>query len=253
MINIYEEKIGEIPVLQVVLSDKVKEPLPTVVYYHGFRGEKDSSLTLAYKLAISGYRVILPDSPLHGNRRKNLTEKELNLSFWDIVLANIEELQHIKTYLEKETLLLSGRIGVGGTSMGGITTFAALKKYDWIKVGAALMGTPELCKFANNLIDEFNKVHDEKITEEVRKEVVEKLEKYDLSSEPGKLQNRPLFIWHGEDDKVVPPEHSESFYQHVKNTYKNKDLVHFILEKGRSHHISRLSIQEATNWFKKYL
>ncbi len=40
MININEEKIGNIPVLQIVQADKIKSALPTVVYYHGFRGEK---------------------------------------------------------------------------------------------------------------------------------------------------------------------------------------------------------------------
>lgn len=253
MINIYEEQIGDIPVLQVVQSKQMNEALPTVVYYHGFRGEKDSSLTLAYKLAKEGFRVVLPDSNLHGKRQESITESELELSFWDIVIKNIEELDEIKLYLEKEQLLLSGRIGVGGTSMGGITTFAALKKYDWIKVGTALMGTPKISEFAEILIEEYNKFHEEKITDNVRSEVVDKLMEFDLSKAPGHLQNRPLLIWHGEEDKIVPPEHSVSFYDEVKHQYGREEFLQLIIEKGRGHHISRLSIEEAVNWFKKYL
>lgn len=253
MINIYEEKIGNIPVLQIVQADKIKSALPTVVYYHGFRGEKDSSLTLAYKLANEGFRVVLPDSKLHGKRQEHISERELDLSFWDIVIANIEELNDIKNYLEEKQLLLSGRIGVGGTSMGGITTFAAFKTYSWIKVGTVLMGTPKISEFANILIDNFNAIHEEKITEGEREEVLHKLRKYDLDREPMKLQNRPLFIWHGEEDKVVPHEQSENFYGKVKNLYEKEDYIKMVKEKGRGHHISRLSIQEAVNWFKKHL
>ncbi len=51
----------------------------------------------------------MPDSKLHGKRQEHISERELDLSFWDIVIANIEELNDIKNYLEEKQLLLSGR------------------------------------------------------------------------------------------------------------------------------------------------
>lgn len=253
MILIGKKFIGNIPVLEVVQEKIEKNALPTVIYYHGFRGEKESSLTLAYKLASVGIRVILPDSPLHGERRNGVTENELNLSFWDIVTGNIEELAEIKSFLELEQLTVPGQIGIGGTSMGGITTFGALRKYSWIKVAAVLMGTPKMREYAQTLIDGFNKTNEGKITEEKRDEVLHQLESYDLSIASKQLQDRPLFIWHGEQDNVVPHEHSVDFYEKVKKSYKQSENIQMILEKDRAHHISRLSIEEAAKWFEEYL
>src|SRR5690625_750764 len=253
MIQITKEFIRDIPILNVCETQKNEQALPTVVYYHGFNGEKESSLTIAYKIAENGYRVILPDSHLHGERQKNILATELDLSFWDIVIQNIKELAHVKEFLTEKNLSVPERIGIGGTSMGGITTYGALKAYDWIKVAVSLMGTPKMTAYTNLLIDEFNASNEQKVTDSESREAIEKLAKFDLSLHPAKLNERPLLIWHGREDGIVPSEHDQSFYEEVKSHYKNQEHIQFIHEKGRSHHISRLSIAETARWFCKYL
>src|SRR5699024_1221227 len=252
MITIINEKIEQIPILHVVEATSVNKSLPTVIYYHGYRGEKESNLTIAYKLASKGMRVILPDSIMHGERKENTSSTELDIAFWDIVIANIEELSVIKNYLEKKQLMNSGEIGVAGTSMGGITTFGALRKYQWIKAAAVLMGTPNMLEYAQTLIDGFNEVNEEQISKAQADEALQQLAQYDLSLEPKHLENRPLLIWHGNKDKVVPHKQSEQFYEYIKGQYNENDLQ-FILEADRSHHISRLAIQETTKWFVKHI
>src|SRR5690606_23869380 len=68
MVIIEHLKANDVPLLHVAKETVRNQPLPTVIYYHGFNGEKESSLTLAYKIAEKGLRVILPDAPLHGER-----------------------------------------------------------------------------------------------------------------------------------------------------------------------------------------
>src|SRR5699024_6125179 len=109
------------------------------------------------------YRVVLPDCIYHGERKQDLTQTELDLAFWEIVMKNIAELEIIKQHLVKTGRTQENRIGVGGTSMGAITTYGALRKYDWIKAGASLMGTAFMTDYAKALIHDFNDNHEEKI------------------------------------------------------------------------------------------
>ncbi|MEJ8777496.1 dienelactone hydrolase family protein [Pseudogracilibacillus sp. ICA-222130] len=252
-LSVEKKYIEEIPVLVVTDATKKSEKLPTVVYYHGFNGEKESSLTLAYKIAEKGLRVILPESILHGERRNNATQGELELGFWKIVLTNIKELQIIKNYLEKENLLLDGKIGIGGTSMGGITTYGALRTYDWISSAAVLMGTPSMSEYAQVLIDRYHSNHDAKIPQKDVDEAMKLVEKFDITKDLSVLNDRPLFIWHGDQDAVIPIDDTRNFYKKVKEQYSNKDHVHFLEEKGRIHNISKLSMSKAADWFEKYL
>ena len=253
MIHIMNKRINSIPVLEVVQADKANKALPTVIYYHGFTGEKESSLTIAYKIAQNGQRVILPDSYLHGERHDSSVKADLELSFWNIVMKNINELKEIKTYLLEHKLADSDRIGIGGTSMGGITTYGALRTYPWIKAAVVLMGTAKMTDYAKMLIDHYNKQNETPIKQETADEVLDMLQGYDISLDPEMLHSRPLFIWHGEEDKVVPFKLSKMFYEEIEYLYKKNDHIKFLPEKNRSHHISKTSIAETAKWFQTFL
>lgn len=236
MIIIERLNINDIPTLQVVSKSSIKEPLPTVIYYHGFNGEKESSLTIAYKMAEKGIRVILPDAPLHGERAISEGPVEHGKTFWTIVLQTLEELATIKTYIQNKSYILDGKIGLGGTSMGGMITYAALRKYDWIRSAAILMGTPYLSERALATAGKDN-------------ELLAQIERVDITKNIDALQNRPLFIWHGELDAIVPVEDSRKFYDTLTNYYKTDNDVQFIEEKERIHNISKLSIEKTAEWF----
>src|SRR5699024_1756407 len=171
---------------------------------------------------------------------------------WETILANIDELKKIKAALEKDNLILNNRIGVAGTSMGGVTTTALLKEYKWIKTGVVLMGSPELTNFGSQLIDSFNKTSEEKISEEEETEVLNQLIPFDLSKNIKSLNNRPLMFWHGELDDIVPINQSESFVELLKKSSYSGE-VKMLKEKNRGHHLSRYSILETVRWFVKHL
>src|SRR5690625_1902546 len=98
MIGILQKRIENIPCLIIEQTEKSKQPLPLIVYFHGFTSAKEHSLPLAYLLAESGYRVVLPDSHLHGEREGQITSIERQLAFWDIVMKNVQELNVIADY-----------------------------------------------------------------------------------------------------------------------------------------------------------
>ena len=47
-------------------------------------------------------RVLLPDAKFHGERSEGLTEMQMNLNFWDIVLNSIHEVQQLYDELKNK-------------------------------------------------------------------------------------------------------------------------------------------------------
>lgn len=250
MINAYKETWNEIPVLIVENAYYNNQPLPVVVYFHGFTSAKEHNLPFAYLLAEKGYRVVLPDSLLHGEREQSLSARQRQLRFFEIVLQNVEDLREIKRVLEEKELLADGRIGVAGTSMGGITTAAALVRYKWIKAAAVLMGSPKLTVYARTLIEGAIQAGENlSFSNEEIDQLLSSLEANDLSKQMDKLFERPLFFWHGEKDVVVPFSHAYDFYGEAVRYYKNPENIRFLREVHQGHKVSRYAVLETVNWF----
>src|SRR5699024_2347373 len=92
MLPSMETTLTAITVLHIVTAQDYDRALPAVIEYHGYNGEKESSLTLAYKIVEKGCRVILPDCMYHGSRSEGMSNTEFDLAFWDVVMQSIEEL-----------------------------------------------------------------------------------------------------------------------------------------------------------------
>lgn len=102
-------------------------------------------------------RVLLPDAKFHGDRNEGLTEIQMNLKFWEIVLNSIHEVEQLYNDLQQKNLLASHQIGIAGTSMGGIVTSGRLKLYDWIQTAAICMGAPSFIKLGEYQLRQFTK------------------------------------------------------------------------------------------------
>ncbi|TRM11895.1 alpha/beta fold hydrolase [Lentibacillus cibarius] len=253
MIGIEHITLASIPSLVVADNKKRLDPLPTLTYLHGFTSAKEHNLPLAYLLADKGFRVILPDSMYHGEREAEMSDEQLQLSFWNIVLQNVKELKNIKEALADQGLLLDGRFGVAGTSMGGITAAATLTQYPWIQAAGILMGTPKMTTYAKTLVDGFKTAGNLPVTEDEIAELYDQLAHYDLSKQMDKLQERPVLFWHGDNDSVVPFDHSYTFYDIARTYYTDTEKIRFIKESNRGHKVSRHAILETVKWFEKYL
>lgn len=250
-----EEQWRHIPVLHIVKEAYKDEKLPVVVFFHGFKSAKEHNLHYAYNLAQKGIRVILPDAHLHGKRTENLDEIELSIRFWEIVLTNIEELQFIYEELQSRHLLEGTKLGVGGTSMGGITTFGALKMYDWIDVASIMMGAPNFVELATNQLLELEEQGFEvPVSETERAQLFEQLSYFDITKHPETLNRRPVFMWHGKKDIVVPFQPTYAFYEAQQSQYAQAtENFHFMVDKRGGHEVNRTAMLSAVNWFASHL
>lgn len=253
MIGVYNRKFNTIPALVIVDGNKENAPLPVVIYHHGFTSAKEHNLPIAYLLAEKGFRVVLPDSEYHGEREIEISSLKKQISFWNIVMQNVKETKEIYDVLQAENLLLDDRFGIAGTSMGGITTAAALTQYPWIKVAAVLMGSPKITTYAKTLVSSFKRMGNLPVSDGEINDIYESLKKYDLSEQMEKLNDRPLLFWHGEDDAVVPFDHSFTFYEKARERYQNKADIQFLNQSNQGHKVGRYAIIETVKWFDTYL
>ncbi|PLR87396.1 esterase [Bacillus sp. V33-4] len=255
MINVENLRIGNIPVLHLAKKDESSKSLPLVIFVHGFTSAKEINLHYGYLLAQKGFRVVLPETIHHGERAQESGDKNLNFRFWDIVLNTIEELNTIKEYYERKNYIEVERIGVAGTSMGAIVTLGALTQYSWIKTAVSLMGMPYYEQFALAQLDEMKKRGIRfPFSENEIASLFSHLQKYDLSAQPEKLEQRPLLFWHGKKDPVVPYQPAYHFYESMKPAYQDApDRLKFISDEKAEHKVSMEGIASTVKWFETYL
>ncbi|MGV8577354.1 esterase, partial [Pseudomonas aeruginosa] len=140
MIEIHDERAGDIAVIHAVPAGQYHRPLPTVFFCHGYTSSKEVYAYFAYALARAGFRVVLPDADRHGERFDGDEARRL-ATFWEILRSNIDELPQIKAHFERLGLIADGRIGVAGASMGGMTALGAFARFPWVRAAASLMGS----------------------------------------------------------------------------------------------------------------
>ncbi|NEU29715.1 esterase [bacterium LRH843] len=253
MITIKNETIARVPTLHVVKAGTDHLKVPTIFFLHGFTSAKEHNLHVAYLLAERGFRVLLPDALHHGERELTLIGSERNLSFWEVVLSSIKEIELIKDALLDLDIIDESRIGVIGTSMGAITMYGALATYSWIKTAVSLMGAAYYELLAKAQLSMLEKKGIQ-IDSHVIEGILEQIRPYDLSAQLDKLAGRPLLIWHGKEDRVVPYSFSEKLYNDIGSScdYEQNDLK-ILSEDKADHKVSRLAILKSVDWFENHL
>ncbi|WP_421384162.1 prolyl oligopeptidase family serine peptidase [Bacillus salacetis] len=255
MITIKKDQVGSIPVLNLSLEEAANEKLPAVFFIHGFTSAKEHNLHYAYYLAEKGYRVLMPDTLLHGEREEGLDETRLSVKFWEIVMTTIEELGMLKIHYTQSGLIDEERLGLAGTSMGGIVTLGALTNFPWIKTAVSLMGCPSYTALANAQINGLKKKgYTLPYSNEELNSLMDMLEKYDLSKHPEVLEGKALFFWHGKQDTVVPYQPAYDFYETLleEGQPKLRDLQ-FMSDDLGGHKVSRDGVLKSVQWISENL
>lgn len=240
---IRKRKIGNIPVLEVVDETKIYEPTPLIIYYHGWQTAKELVLTQGRKLAKKGFRVVLPDAANHGERKTELSPIP-SLTFWNSIQSNLFEFSYIVDFFENLGVT-NGQIGVGGVSMGGMTTCGLLTKHPEITVAACIMGSPAMIKYRERI--QFHASAAGFFLPRDYETLVSWIDKYDLQSQIEKLGERPLLIWHGMEDEKIPYEHITDFVKQFP-----QDNIQFVSENER-HLVKGETMNLVTDFFEKHL
>lgn len=128
----------DIPIWLLHLEGRTAGPL--VIVQHGYTGNKESVLTLGLQIAGRGYRVILPDARLHGERRTQDFEARFGADFERTFLEVIEgTAEDVSKLIDA---FADGPVGMVGISMGGFITHLTLTQDKRIEVAVPLIGSP---------------------------------------------------------------------------------------------------------------
>lgn len=201
-VSLWEESIDGIPAIHAVLAESADEPLPTIFFFHGFNtSSKEVSSYFGYMLALAGFRVVLPEAPHHGRRFDGDRDARFG-RFWEIVGKSIEELPLYRDHYAKRGLIDRDRVGICGTSMGGMVTLGAMVRHPWVRAAASYMGSGYFLDLSRSLFPPRHAPGDDEAGS--RDEGLLKLRDYDAAEHLELLGERPLFVWHGESDDVVP-------------------------------------------------
>lgn len=249
MVEMYQEDVAGVQIIHAVPSGQYSGLLPTIFFYHGFLSSKEIYSYFGYALAKAGFRVILPDAPLHGARAGGDEVKRL-ASFWRILQNNVDELEALKDAFVARGLADPQRLAVGGVSMGGMTTLASLVRFPWVKVAACLMGSGYFSALSDTLYPAYRQ--DDPAQRDAFRQHHAPLLSWDISDKVAQIAHRPLFIWHGEQDDVVPFADSLRLRQEIIASGNASNLT-FVAEPAASHKVSVYALNQTVAFFERQL
>lgn len=241
MIEIYTEELAGIEVLHAVPAGKRESQLPIVYFYHGFTSSKLVYSYFAVALAQSGMRVIMPDAKQHGARFDGDETARL-YQFWSILKSNIDEFSQLHQALAERYLVDEQRVAVGGASMGGMTALGIMARYSQVRCVACLMGSGYFISLGKYLFP----------PQALDLESLNKLANYDISHQLENIGNRPLLLWHGEQDDVVPASETWRLEQALIEKGLDKQMT-CLREPGVKHRITPTALEAAMRFFSENL
>lgn len=245
MIEIYTETLAGTEVLHAVPAGAHAAALDTVVVYHGFTSSKTVYSYFAVALAQAGFRVIMPDAPDHGTRfsRDAAARRQ---HFWQILKRNIDEFVPLQQALLNAGLIKPERLYVAGASMGGMTALALMSAHPSLRAVACLMGSGYFSTLARMLFPP--NALQTAADEQAFAAVLAPLKPYEAGQALPRLGNRPLLLWHGQNDEVVPAMETFRLQQALQQQGLDKHLT-CLWEKGVPHRITASALEATVTFF----
>lgn len=237
MIELEVRNLGGSEVLHACPQGKIDAALPCIIFYHGFTSSKLVYSYFAVALAQAGCRVVMPDASDHGARYCG-DEAQRMQRFWPILVSNFHEFSALRDAIIREGWLADGRLAVGGASMGGMTALGLIARYGDIKCAASLMGSGYFTTLSRHLFPS--------------PDCPAELSAWDAGTRPEKFADRPLLLWHGEEDDVVPAAESYRLQQALMQQGASTRLI-CQWQQGVRHRITPEALDATVAFFQHYL
>ncbi|MCS2169467.1 esterase [Scandinavium sp. TWS1a] len=237
MIELEMRKLAGSEILHAFPRGKADCALPCIVFYHGFTSSKQVYSYFAVTLALAGFRVIMPDALDHGSRFSGDDATRMQ-RFWPILLNSCHEFAALKEAIVEQGWLEEDRLAVAGASMGGMTALGIMTHHPEVKCVASLMGSGYLTSLSRSLFPSL--------------ETPAELTEWDVGHQLEKLATRPLLLWHGEDDDVVPAAETFRLQQAMQQQGLDRKLTcHW--QAGVRHRITPEALDVTVAFFKQFL
>lgn len=249
MIELATEQLAGIECIHASPAGQRQARLPTLLFYHGFTSSKEVYSYFAVALAQAGFRVVLPDADMHGARYNGDTDMRMT-HFWDILKNNIDEVPQLEASLREKDWVADTRFAVAGASMGGMTALGAMARYPQLHSAACMMGSGYFMQLSQTLFPPLvARTPEQKAALSAR---LAPLAPYDPCQQLDALANRPLLLWHGEADEVVPFAETVRLARALRETQRDRQIT-FLSEKQIGHKITPSALTALVSFFKHHL
>ncbi|KAA8997730.1 esterase [Affinibrenneria salicis] len=241
------EMVNGIEVIHSAPAGMRDRALPTIFFFHGYTSSKEVYCYFGYALAQAGFRVIAPDAAMHGARYDGDEARRLR-HFWDIFQSNVQELPALAAEYRRRGLIAQERIGVCGASLGGMTALASMARYPWISAAAVFMGSGYFSSLSRSLFPPV--APDSPDAEQILQPLADRLAEYDVAPRLAALADRPLLLWHGEADDLVPFQQSVRLREALTQRGLAGKLT-WLSEPGIGHKITPSALQAGVTFFNR--
>ncbi|WP_274653459.1 alpha/beta fold hydrolase [Paenibacillus humicola] len=214
--------IGGVP---CIVMEPAAEPAGHVMLFHGWGSTMESYRFFASLIASWGYRVIVPELPLHGARGSidYADAAALQAHFWPVVRQGIREAGAIVSELTAES-----SVAVVGHSAGGFITAGAFAQYERVHAAAVINGSCAWVKFEEQYREKLGLPPMEAGDRDV-------LSREDPLSRIRLNPPKPLLLLHGQEDTTVPIDSQRYFMDEMSGASEH---VQFVEYSGVNHHIT---------------
>lgn len=161
-------QVKGIPVL--MLSPDEARHHPVIFYVPGYGSNKESGLSLGYRLARLGFCFVSFDPWLHGERYEPRLDQaaaaeqggiyppetglDIGVTFYTVIQWCLLDIQTLMAHFADDPRVDVNRCGVTGPSMGGCASFLAFADIPQIQAAVPMIGIPTFTQRWLDILDE---------------------------------------------------------------------------------------------------
>ena len=228
-------KINDRVSATLVKPDKIKKPLPALIFIHGWRSNKTGNITRSLEISKLGFICLSIDLRGHGDSDGTVEE----FSRQD----HIEDIKNAYAYLENLEHVDKNKIGIVGASYGG---YLAAVATNFLKFNRLVLRVPAL------YFDEEFKTSTDKLI----KDDTKAFKTWNLTPEKSlalkglKNFKGKILIIEAEKDTIIPKEVIENYKE-----IANPKLTKYVLMRDTPHSLETQPQEEAyiyilKNWLQ---
>ena len=262
--------VNQIPMY--VVAPEGATNCPTVLFVHGFGGDKVAGMELGMKLAAKGFVFVSVDAFMHGERHDprldDVSKPELQTypgTYLDqfflltqIVEQTSTDINHLIEYFSTDKRVDPNGIGMCGVSMGGMVTWKVLASNPRIKAAVPIITVPSIAQmWEDEVLESYAKPNLESMMKQLKSNT-QRLTEFIKSIDPGiSLEGfapKPLLMLNGNEDVVTNKLYNIEVYRRLRPLYEeHPENLGLTLYNGVPHRSTHQMFKDASDWFVRHL